>query len=90
MNKAKVIGLTVTVLAVVGGVAVYNYFRKPRRNSDGFFNADGTKGTKKDVVSANCGRRNPDGSYSYYANTLGGGCKSGYKQVAYFGDRGGL
>jgi hypothetical protein len=41
MNKAKVIGLTVTVLAVIGGVAVYNWVRKPRKNSDGFFNATG-------------------------------------------------
>ena len=90
MNKAKVIGLTVTVLAVVGGVAVYKWVRKPRRNSDGFFNADGTKGTKKDVVSANCGRRNSDGSVSYYAELSGGGCRKGFKQVAYFGDRTGL
>jgi hypothetical protein len=43
MNKTKVIGLTITVLAVIGGVAVYNYARKPRKNSDGFFNADGTR-----------------------------------------------
>jgi len=42
MNKAKVIGLVVTVLAVVGGVAVYKWVRKPRTNSDGFFNATGT------------------------------------------------
>jgi len=42
MNKGQVIGLVVTGLAVVGGVAVYNYFRKPRTNSDGFFNATGT------------------------------------------------
>ena len=48
MNKAKVIGLTVTVLAVIGGVAVYNWVRKPKKNSEGFFNASGTgKGIKK-------------------------------------------
>ena len=41
MNKAKVIGLTVTVLAVIGGVAVYNWVKKPKRNADGFFNASG-------------------------------------------------
>ena len=41
MNKAKVIGLTVTVLAVIGGVAVYNWAKKPKRNSEGFFNATG-------------------------------------------------
>ena len=42
MNKGQIIRLVVTGLAVVGGVAVYNYFRKPRANSDGFFNATGT------------------------------------------------
>jgi hypothetical protein len=41
MNKAKVIGLTVTVLAVIGGVAVYNWIRKPKTNSDGFYNMYG-------------------------------------------------
>jgi hypothetical protein len=50
MNKSKVIGLTVTALAVVGGIAVFNYFRKPKPNRDGFFNASGntsiTKGVK--------------------------------------------
>jgi len=41
MNKGQVIGLVVTGLAVVGGIAVFNYFRKPRVNSEGFFNATG-------------------------------------------------
>jgi hypothetical protein len=82
MNKGQVIGLTVTALAVVGGVAVFNYFRKPRRNSDGFFNVSG--------VSANCGRRNSDGSVSYYTETTGGGCRKGFKTVRFFGDREGL
>lgn len=86
MKKGQVIGLVVTALAVVGGVAVYNWVRKPKQNADGFFNASGKSGK----VSANCGRRNTDGSYSYYANIYGGDCKSGYKAVAYFGDRGGL
>ena len=86
MNKGQVIGLTVTVLAVVGGVAVFNYLRKPRRNSDGFFGVDG----KITTVSANCARKNVDGSVSYYTETTGGGCKKGWKQVAYFGDRTGL
>jgi hypothetical protein len=58
MNKGQVIGLTVTALAVVGGVAVFNYFRKPKPNRDGFFNADGRT---KSTVTANCGRRNTDG-----------------------------
>jgi len=79
MNKGQVIGLTVTALAVVGGVAVFNYFRKPRRNSDGFFNASG--------VSANCGKINADGSASFYTDITGGGCRKGWKAVRYFGDR---
>jgi hypothetical protein len=101
MNKGQVIGLTVTVLAVVGGVAVFNYFRKPKSNRDGFFsmdgnnffslnqsdfaNADGTVRSRGNV-RANCGRRNADGSYSYYFDT-DGVCNKGYKTVAYFGDR---
>lgn len=43
MNKGQVIGLVVTGLAVIGGVAVYNWVRKPKRNADGFFNASGTR-----------------------------------------------
>ena len=89
MNKAKVIGLTVTVLAVVGGVAVFNWVRKPKKNADGFFNADGTR-LPSSSVRANCGRRNADGSVSYYTEAFGQGCRSGYKQVRYFGDRTGL
>jgi hypothetical protein len=42
MNKAKVIGLTITVLAVIGGVAVYKFIVKPKTNSDGFYNMTGT------------------------------------------------
>ena len=41
MNKAKVIGLTVTALAVIGGISVYVWLRKPRKNSEGFFNMTG-------------------------------------------------
>lgn len=83
MNKGQVIGLTVTALAVIGGVAVFNYFRKPKRNREGFFNADGIT---KTTVRANCGKRNADGSYSYYFDR-DGVCDRGYKTVAYFGDR---
>jgi hypothetical protein len=85
MNKGQVIGLTVTALAVIGGVAVFNYFRKPKPNRDGFFNADGVV-RSKGMVRANCGRRNADGSFSYYYDT-DGVCNRGYKTVAYFGDR---
>jgi hypothetical protein len=81
MNKKQVIGLTFTALAVIGGVAVFNYFRKPKRNSDGFFSATG-----KTMVKANCGRRNTDGSYSYYY-AQDGECRRGFSSVEYFGDR---
>ena len=84
MNKGQVIGLTVTVLAVVGGVAVFNYFRKPKPNRDGFFSADGIR-TRGSVI-ANCGRRNADGSFSYYY-AQDGQCRAGFKRVASFGDR---
>lgn len=84
MNKGQVIGLTVTALAVVGGIAVFNWVRKPRKNSEGFFNAEGIR--TKTTVRANCGRRNPDGSYSYYYDN-DGVCNKGYKTVKYFGDR---
>lgn len=41
MNKAKVIGLAVTVLAVIGGVSVYMWVRKPKPNKEGFYNMTG-------------------------------------------------
>jgi hypothetical protein len=41
MNKAKVIGLAVTALAVIGGVSVYMWLRKPKSNSEGFYNMTG-------------------------------------------------
>lgn len=62
MDKAKVIGLTVTVLAVIGGVAVYNWVRKPKQNSEGFFNASG-KGSATSKVNVGIRCKRPDGSY---------------------------
>jgi hypothetical protein len=41
MNKGQVIGLVVTALAVVGGVAVYKWIKKPKTNSEGFYNMYG-------------------------------------------------
>jgi multisubunit Na+/H+ antiporter MnhF subunit len=41
MNKTKVIALGITVLAVIGTVAVYKYVTKPKTNSDGFYNMYG-------------------------------------------------
>jgi hypothetical protein len=81
MKKEYIIGAA----ALVGVVVVYNFLRKPRKNSDGFFSADGF-GRSRGTVRANCGRRNADGSFSYYYD-MDGVCNSGYKRVAYFGDR---
>jgi len=99
MTKAKVIGLAVTGLAVVGGLAIYNYYKKPKATRGKFLSMDGNNfynvqqsdfanidGRVKGTVTANCGRRNTDGSYSYYY-AQDGQCKGGFKSVAYFGDR---
>jgi hypothetical protein len=57
---------------------------KPRKNSEGFF------GAVESVVSGNCGRRLPNGSFEYYSEVLGYDCRRGFKRVAFFGDREGL
>lgn len=86
MNKSQVIGLTVTALAVVGGITLFNYFRKPRKNSDGFFNADGI--LPAPIKSERwCARRNVDGSVSYMTNNFSPTCERGWKAVKSFGDR---
>lgn len=88
MNKTKIIGLTVTVLAVVGGVAVYNYFRKPKRNSEGFFGADGEPfGRSKNTRY--CARRNADRSVTFTV-MQGDSCARGTYFASSFGDRSNL
>jgi hypothetical protein len=80
MNKAKVIGLTVTVLAVIGGVAVYNWAKKPKRNSEGFFGADGYMNVAGRPI---CTRVNEDGSRTQYSSQGGSRpCPYGGKVVA--------
>jgi hypothetical protein len=76
MEKKYIIG----GLALVGVVLVYNYFAKPRKNSEGFFSATGN-------VSGNCAKRNSDGSVSYYTETLSDTCRKGWTRVKSFGDR---
>ena len=76
MNKGQVIGLVVTGLAVVGGVAVYNWVRKPKSNRDGFFNASGKNTSKAHLIR--CKRK--DGSY--YAEQEYRGCMNGAVQVS--------
>ena len=57
MNKAKVIGLTVTVLAVIGGVAVYNWAKTSKKSPEAvFLVADG-----EPRMNLKCKR--PNGSY---------------------------
>ena len=85
MNKGQIIGLSVTVLAVIGGVAVFNYFRKPKPNRDGFFNAEGEPfGRPKDTKY--CVRRTPDGG-TIYTVRHGDRCLKGTYKAEYFGDR---
>lgn len=74
MNKGQVIGLVVTALAVVGGVAVYNWVRKPKQNSEGFFNASGST-SKMNLIRC----KRPDGSY--YAEQQWKGCINGAVRV---------
>lgn len=57
MNKGQVIGLVVTGLAVIGGVAVYKWVRKPKPNVDGFYNASGKAGISgKAMFPGRCNR----------------------------------
>ena len=76
MNKTKLIGLTVTVLAVVGGVAVFNWVRKPKKNSEGFYNAEGTTTQISCVKPAQGGQ--PNLVRGYYPL---GYCPKGYNKV---------
>jgi hypothetical protein len=89
MTKAKVIGLTVTALAVVGGIAVFNWVRKPKPNRDGFFSADGTLPAPSQS-NRWCARRNPNRSVSYITNNFSDTCPRGWKAVSSFGDRTGV
>jgi hypothetical protein len=77
MNKGQVIGLVVTGLAVIGGVAVYNWVRKPKKNSEGFFNASGKAGKSgKAMFPGRCNRcRDVEGNI--YVPSRGSNCLPG-------------
>lgn len=75
MNKAKVIGLVVTGLAVIGGVAVYKWVRKPKKNSEGFFNASGM--TRKSASFPNRCDKCRDAEGNIYVPSRGTNCKKG-------------
>jgi hypothetical protein len=81
MKKGYLIG----GLAIVGTIALISLFKKPKRNSEGFFGANGT-GTN----SRWCARRNPNGSVTYIINEFSPTCGKGWKAVKYFGDRTGI
>jgi hypothetical protein len=75
MNKSKVVGLTVTVLAVIGGVAVYNWAKTSKKSPEKFLGADGENNWIK------CKRQ--DGSY-YLRPPRFTSCESvGHKLVGY-------
>ena len=78
MKKGQVIGLVVTGLAIIGGVAVYNWVRKPKKNSDGFFNASGTS----KMATRHCYCKSSDGTL-YISD--GERCKGSDRCVAHTG-----
>ena len=82
MNKGYVIG----GLAVLGAIALISMYKKPKRNSEGFFGAEG-EGT---VGSNWCARRNADGSVIFTNSRFDPKCPKGFKRVKYFGDRTGV
>jgi len=72
MNKGQVIALVVTGFVVIGAVTVVQYLKKPRKNSDGFFNASGGASySKANLIT--CKRK--DGTYYQeqpYRNCING------------------
>lgn len=65
-------GYLVGGLAIVGAVALFMYLKpKPRRNSDGFFSADG----RGNASGYSCVTTNPDGSRTI--TTSLGSCPKG-------------
>lgn len=67
MNKKLLVG----GLAIVGAVALIAWYKKPKKNSEGFFSASGTR-------CVQCKR--PNGTYytpSRWDDAGSGGCMSG-------------
>jgi hypothetical protein len=88
MNKAKVIGLAVTGLAVVGGLALFNYYKKPKETRGGFLSADGTR--KSQFKTQWCAQRQTNGSVLYTSSMISQDCPRGFRKVAFYGDRTGV
>ena len=81
MKKEYLIG----GLAILGVISLIAYLNKPKRNSEGFFGADGEpfgrpKGTKY------CVRRTLDGG-TIYTVRQGDKCLKGTYKAEFFGDR---
>ncbi len=72
MKKEYIVG----GLALLGVIGVISYLRKPKKNSDGFFGANGRM-TSKALVSARCAWcKSPDGE-TYFVGNSGRRCDSG-------------
>lgn len=69
MEKKYIIG----GLAILGAIALVAYIRKPKRNSDGFYSADGTVGVKSTSPCRVC-----EGTSSLYF-AVDGRCRRGDK-----------
>jgi hypothetical protein len=69
MNKGYLVG----GLAIVGAIALFAYLKpKPKRNSEGFFGANGRVGSSTGRASIPvCVRRNADGSSTTYSQQGG-------------------
>jgi L-amino acid N-acyltransferase YncA len=82
MKKEYIIG----GLAIVGAIALIAWYKKPKKNSEGFFSASGKSGK---ATQKWCAHRNADGSVQYATSTRRG-CPKGWASVRGFGDREGV
>jgi hypothetical protein len=83
MKKQYVIG----GLVALGALALIAWYKKPKKNKDGFYNAGGRTGL---TAQRWCARRNADGSVSYMVNNFSDTCARGWVSVRSFGDRTGV
>ena len=83
MKKQYVIG----GLVALGALALIAWYKKPKKNSDGFYNANGTTTSRNQRW---CAKRNSDGSVTYMTNNFSNTCSRGWKAVKSFGDRTGI
>ena len=59
----------ITGLAVLGVIAVVSFLRKPKRNSEGFFGANGRRSSMRRASSQNCAYcRTSDGTVYHTGN----------------------